>query len=173
MICPLLLRILQISRRNGLICSENSAPWTIKTLSVDRSLKGSSNSFTKVVKLGFYQSKISDQDLNLQSHQLLKRFDIEHLESRRFSEISMGQKQRAWLAFALAQDKKVILMDEPLAAVDLQSRKNFYSILNTVSKENRTLVLVTHDLEIAMEFCEHMVHLHQGAISFEGPPKNF
>ena len=85
----------------------------------------------------------------------------------------MGQKQRAWLAFALAQDKKVILMDEPLAAVDLQSRKNFYSILNTVSKENRTLVLVTHDLEIAMEFCEHMVHLHQGGIAFEGPPKNF
>ena len=130
-------------------------------------------SVQEVVKLGFYQSKIRDQDLTLQSHQLLKRFDIEHLEYRRFSEISMGQKQRAWLAFALAQDKKVILMDDPLAAVDLQSRKNFYSILNTVSKENRTLVLVTHDLEIAMEFCEHMVHLHQGAIAFEGPPKNF
>ena len=125
------------------------------------------------VELGFYQSKMNGKNITLQSHQLLKRFDIENLKSRRFSEISMGQKQRVWLAFALAQDKKVILMDEPLASVDIQSRKNFYSILNTVSKENRTLVLVTHDLEIAMEFCEHMVHLHQGAISSEGPQKNF
>tara|TARA_Y100001970_G_scaffold155812_1_gene190776 strand:+ start:1142 stop:1786 length:645 start_codon:yes stop_codon:yes gene_type:complete len=128
-------------------------------------------SVKEVVKLGFYQSVMSDEAITFQSRQLLNRFDIQNLECRSFSEISIGQKQRVWLAFALAQEKKVILMDEPLASVDLQSRKNFYSILNTVSQEGKTLIIVTHDLEIAMEFCDYMVHLDHGTVLFEGPPK--
>ena len=88
-------------------------------------------------------------------------------------DISAGEKQRAWLAFALAQAKELILMDEPLAAIDIPARRSFFELLRSVVDEGKTLVLVAHDIGLVREFCDRLIFLQHGQKSFEGSPADF
>ena len=102
-----------------------------------------------------------------------KQFHLEDLLDRNFSDISAGEKQRVWLAFAIAQKKDMIIMDEPLSSVDRNSREEFYSLLKEVSLEGRTLLVVTHDIDIALHYADKIISLQGGRVVFDGSPSEF
>lgn len=127
----------------------------------------------EVVKLGFYGQSMTNHEKEIESYKLLASCGIRHIQSHAFTNISAGEKQRAWLAFALAQSKDVILMDEPLAAIDFPARKNFFTLLRTIVDSGKTLILVTHDVDLAIEMCDHLIVLESGGKVFEGIPADF
>ena len=126
-----------------------------------------------VVKLGFYGQGLTDHEKFTESNRLLETCGIQDIWSHPFVDISAGEKQRAWLAFALAQAKELILMDEPLAAIDIPARRSFFELLRSVVDEGKTLVLVAHDIGLVREFCDRLIFLQHGQKSFEGSPADF
>ena len=88
--------------------------------------------------------KYSNEDKDIACDQL-KRVGIEHLAKRQISELSGGEFQRLLIARALTVHPKLLLLDEPTASVDVNSREQIYHLLRELNNE-MTIVLVTHDL---------------------------
>ncbi|MFQ5577107.1 MAG: metal ABC transporter ATP-binding protein, partial [Anaerolineae bacterium] len=73
------------------------------------------------------------------------------LAGRQIGELSGGQQQRAFIARALAQQAELILMDEPLTGLDLKSQEEIFTILDKLRQRNVTILVATHDLNLAAE----------------------
>lgn len=92
-----------------------------------------------------------------------------HLEHRRFSTLSGGEKQRVVIAAALAQAADVLLLDEPTASLDLKYQLEVASLLVTLNRERgTTLVISTHDLNLAASVCRDLVMLRDGQVLAAG-----
>lgn len=102
---------------------------------------------------------------------LLARLDIGHLAMRHLDELSGGQRQLAGLALALVQQPRVLLLDEPLSALDLRHQFEVMELLGRETRERGLVTLMaTHDLAIALRHAEHAILLHDGTpVAQAGP----
>jgi iron complex transport system ATP-binding protein len=100
----------------------------------------------------------------------LERLDARHLADRPVTELSGGEQARVVVARALAQEPDVLLLDEPTAFLDVGHRLDLYDRLR---EENRarglTVLVVTHDLNMAAEYCSRVLLLSAGTLAADGP----
>ena len=90
---------------------------------------------------------------------------------RPFGQLSGGEKQRVFIARALAQETGIILFDEPTANLDIRHQVQFYDLMTTLNTErNVAIVTVSHDINLAAEFCQEILLLHEGKIFDLGVP---
>jgi len=89
---------------------------------------------------------------------------------RRLSQLSGGERRRAWLAAALAQEPAILLLDEPTQALDVHQAAAMMEILTARAAEGLRVVAVLHDLNLAALFCPRLVLLAGGAVVADGPP---
>lgn len=100
----------------------------------------------------------------------ITRFDLTDLQNRFLDEVSGGQRQRAFIAMAYAQDTDWLLLDEPLNNLDLHHARSLMARLREmVDHQNKSIVIVLHDLNYAISWADHIVALNQGQVAFEGP----
>jgi iron complex transport system ATP-binding protein len=86
--------------------------------------------------------------------------------------LSGGEKQRVVIASALAQSTEVLLLDEPTASLDLRYQLDVATLLAGLNRErNVTMVLATHDLNLAASLCERLVVMRDGRILTAGPTR--
>lgn len=105
------------------------------------------------------------------AHNALAQLGAEHLSRRAIGELSGGEKQRVILARALAQQPRLILLDEPTLHLDIGAQVELLERLRQLAKENRyTVVVVTHELALAAEFADQVVLLHLGRCLRVGTP---
>ena len=98
--------------------------------------------------------------------------DVAHLGTRLITDVSGGERQRAIIARALAQEPKVLLLDEPTAFLDLHHQLDIARILRQLNRERGlTVVMVSHDLNLASQYCDHLILVNQGRIVKGGSPK--
>jgi ABC-type Mn2+/Zn2+ transport system ATPase subunit len=102
-------------------------------------------------------------------HEALARVDMADLGKRQIGELSGGQQQRVFLARALAQGAEVILLDEPLTGLDTPSQETMFRILNELHKENVTILVATHDLNLAADRFDMVMLINRSLVAF-GPP---
>lgn len=100
-----------------------------------------------------------------QALRALERLGIGALATRRLSELSGGQQQRVLLARALAQEADVLLLDEPLNAVDVQTRKIMVEVLDALQAQGKTTLVATHDLGRQEDDFDLIVSLEEGRLS--------
>ena len=87
------------------------------------------------------------------------------------AQLSGGQQQRAAIARALAMEPRALLFDEPTSALDPELEQEVVRVIRALAEEGRTMILVTHDMRLAADLSDHVVFLHQGCITEEGPPE--
>lgn len=102
----------------------------------------------------------------------LRETDSAPLADRYFSTLSGGEKQRVLVASVLAQEPSVMLLDEPSAALDIHHKSHVFDLLWTLSRKDMAVVVVTHDLNTASQFCDELVLLRDGAKVRSGVPAN-
>ncbi|MBE9079571.1 metal ABC transporter ATP-binding protein [Romeria aff. gracilis LEGE 07310] len=91
----------------------------------------------------------------------LERVNMSDFRHRQIGELSGGQKKRAFLARALAQEGKVILLDEPFTGVDVKTEKRMIDLLMQLRQEGHTILVSTHDLASISTFCDRTILLNQ------------
>ena len=98
----------------------------------------------------------------------LSRVDMTEFRDRQIGELSGGQKKRVFLARALAQDGRVILLDEPFTGVDVKTEEAITTLLRTLRDEGRVILVSTHNLGSVPEFCDRTVLLNRTVLAY-GP----
>lgn len=100
----------------------------------------------------------------------IERTGIEHLANRALGTLSAGERQRATVARALAQEPRVLLLDEPSAHLDVGHELELFDVLDQVRECGVGVLVVVHDLQRAAEWAERMILLNEGRIRAAGPP---
>lgn len=103
--------------------------------------------------------------------QALAATSLLHLAQTPVDELSGGQRQRAWIAMALAQQTPVLLLDEPTTHLDLAHQVEVLDLISDLNAEqDRTIVMVLHDLNLAARYAHHLIAMRDGQVVAAGPP---
>ncbi len=94
-----------------------------------------------------------------------------HFRHRLIDSLSGGERQRVWIALALAQEPRILLLDEPTTFLDVNHQIQALNLIQALNREHGlTVVMALHDLNQASKYAERLVVLHGGRIVEEGPP---
>jgi iron complex transport system ATP-binding protein len=119
--------------------------------------------------LGAFES-LGDRDRSALSN-AIHEAGVEELLSRRFQDLSEGEKQRVLLARCLAQEPRVLLLDEPTASLDVRHAWALMRVVRTRAQAGTAVVAAIHDLALAARVCDRVIVLAKGRIRSEGPPE--
>ncbi|MEW6130300.1 MAG: ABC transporter ATP-binding protein [Acidobacteriota bacterium] len=124
------------------------------------------------IAFGLERQKKTREEIKRRVSEALEMVRLEGLENRRPNELSGGQQQRVALARALVMEPKVLLLDEPLAALDLKLRKQMQEELKRLQRRlGISFVFVTHDQEEALTMSDRVVVMNAGVIEQMGLPQ--
>lgn len=101
----------------------------------------------------------------------LERCDVSYLADRPADSISGGEWQRVRLARALAQAPRLLILDEPTTALDVRHEMELFELFRRLTDEGLATLVITHHLNIAARFADHMLLLKWGELVAEGPPR--
>ena len=124
------------------------------------------------IAFGLRRKKVEKGEIDQRVRDTMKLVDLIGFESRKPPQMSGGQQQRVALARALVNHPKVLLLDEPLGALDLKLRKQMQLELKRIQQEvGITFIYVTHDQEEAMTMSDRLAVMRHGRIDQIGPPE--
>lgn len=89
----------------------------------------------------------------------MEKMGITALANRSFRALSGGQKQRVLLARALCATGKLLVLDEPVAGLDPKVTAQMYELIESLNKEGITIIMVSHDMEAALQYSTHILHM--------------
>jgi iron complex transport system ATP-binding protein len=98
----------------------------------------------------------------------LAKSGMQHAAQRRTDQLSGGEWQRVRIARALAQDARIIVLDEPTSFLDIAHEMAVFELLDTLAREGRTVLLVSHQLNLVARFAAKIVVLHNGSVAASG-----
>lgn len=116
--------------------------------------------------------KMSKEDANKKVDEVLEKMDLKEKANSYPCDLSGGQKQRVSIARVLAINPKIICMDEPTSALDPELVGEVLKTIKQLSKENRTMIIVTHEIKFAEEVADRVIFMDGGIIVEEGKPED-
>ncbi|NPA96250.1 MAG: ABC transporter ATP-binding protein [Crenarchaeota archaeon] len=131
----------------------------------------------EVVALGRYPhtgplSRMSERDLDI-VEECLELVGARHLRNKLFSELSDGERQKVLIARALAQEPRILVLDEPTTFLDLRHRIEIARLLRKLAREKRISIVATmHDISLAMRVCDRVVLVKEGHVVASGFPED-
>ncbi|MGY4688396.1 metal ABC transporter ATP-binding protein [Salibacterium sp. K-3] len=116
----------------------------------------------------FRRPRKQDKEIAFQS---LQELGMEQFAKRQIRQLSGGQQQRVFLARAMAQDASLYIMDEPFAGVDAKTERAIIQLMQKWKQENKTIIVVHHDLQTAQEYFDWMILLNKHVVA-HGPTED-
>ena len=102
---------------------------------------------------------------------LVEKFGITPFLNRQFKQLSTGQQRRLLLVLALVNSPRVLILDEPTAGLDVQSRAQLHDEIRLIRQQGITVLLATHDMAEAEQLCDRIAIILNGKIAFCGTPQ--
>lgn len=96
----------------------------------------------------------------------MEKLGITDLSGKCYRELSGGQQQRVLLARALCAAEKLLVLDEPVAGLDPMVTKSLYSLIEEINRSGMTVIMVSHDMEAAVEYASHILHIGHKPLFF-------
>ncbi|MDG2405953.1 MAG: ABC transporter ATP-binding protein, partial [Paracoccaceae bacterium] len=128
-------------------------------------------SVEKNIAFGLQQDRMAKSEITHRVHDILTLVELQDFKKRKPQQLSGGQRQRVALARALVKEPKLLLLDEPLAALDKKLRKQTqFELANIQEKVGVTFIVVTHDQEEAMTLSTRMAVMDAGRFKQVGTP---
>ena len=125
------------------------------------------------IAFGLRVAKLPKDEIDRRVHEMLEVVSLKGYEHRRINNLSGGQQQRVAIARALVNQPKVLLLDEPLGALDLRLRKDMQNELKRIQQAmGITFIYVTHDQEEALSMSDTIVVMDKGRIQQIGKPED-
>lgn len=118
--------------------------------------------------LGIFQSE-GKHDYEI-AEQAMEQTDTLRFADRQIDELSGGEMQRVIIARALAQEPKVMLLDEPTSHLDLKHQMEIFDLIRQLNRGGVSFIVVSHDLNIACEYCDRLLLLKDGRELMDGRP---
>ena len=112
-----------------------------------------------------YLKKMSENSKDIDLEKWYKYFEIEEYKEKRFSELSLGTKQKVALIQAFMYNPKNILLDEPFNALDKKAVVNVKELLLEEKKKGKLIVIVTHINDEILEECDEVIEMENGKVS--------
>ena len=106
-------------------------------------------------------------DLIARARDALARVGLEHISDRPLAQTSYGERRRVEIAMALAQNPKILLLDEPFAGLSIDERRDVRHLLQAIPRDV-TIIMIEHNMDLALEFAERITLLHFGEVIVEG-----
>lgn len=98
----------------------------------------------------------------------MQQAQVQHLRQRAYPSLSGGEQQRTQLARVLAQNTDILLLDEPLSALDIAQQLKIMNILQSLAKQGKAIVIVLHDINLALRYATHVTLLNEGRVQAQG-----
>lgn len=117
-----------------------------------------------------YPRRYSREDREA-AHQAMERTGVAGLEGVPMAHLSGGQRQKVYLAMALAQDTPVLLLDEPTTFLDIAHQLELAETARTLAEEGKAVVMVLHDLNLALSCAHRVAVLEEGQLRRVGAPE--
>ncbi len=125
------------------------------------------------IAFGLRVKKLPEEEIKQRVLEMLSLVNLEGFEKRKIHTLSGGQQQRVAIARAISNRPKVLLLDEPLAALDLKLRKDMQKELRNIQQQlGITFIFVTHDQEEALTMSDRVVVMDKGKIQQVGTPQD-
>jgi len=129
-----------------------------------------------IVMMGRYphlgRLSIEDKKDEEIARRCMKLTRVQHLVNRSIMEVSGGELQRILIARALAQEARILLLDEPTSNLDINYQIEIMDLLRNLTLEGITIICTMHDLNLAARYCEMLILLSNGRIRAIGKPVN-
>jgi iron complex transport system ATP-binding protein len=103
-------------------------------------------------------------------HRAMRLCDVHEMEHRAISTLSGGERQRARIARALAQEPRVLALDEPTVALDVAHEMVIFELLRSLVRDGVTVLLITHNLNLAARYAGRLILMDRGHIAADGTP---
>ncbi len=163
----------------GVILIENRSDYKIKELA--RKLAVVSDDIPPEFNFTVFETVLMGRTPHLKRFETEKEEDIaiakrsmvltntSHLADKSVTELSSGEKQRVFIAQALTQQPKIILLDEPTSHLDINQRIEIFDLIHKLNREEQiTVITILHDLNLASQYCNRLILLNKGKIFCSG-----
>ena len=173
-------RLLPLSGGQVLVDGADTAGWSSRTFARQAALLPQSRPMPEITVealvlhgrfpyLG-YPRRYSREDREA-AHQAMERTGVAGLEGVPMAHLSGGQRQKVYLAMALAQDTPVLLLDEPTTFLDIAHQLELAETARTLAEEGKAVVMVLHDLNLALSCAHRVAVLEEGQLRRVGAPE--
>ena len=130
-------------------------------------------SVEKDVSFGPKNFGMSEKEAIEKAHETLKLIGLDESYYKRSPfELSGGEKRKVALAGILAIDPEILILDEPTAGLDPKSAQEVLNLVSKLHEQGKTIVIITHDMDLLFKYCEHVILLKDGRVAFDGEPNN-
>lgn len=102
---------------------------------------------------------------------LIKSLNLEELLNKKYKQLSAGQARRLSLALALIGNPDIVLLDEPSAGLDVESRASLHDYLRNLKDEGKAIIITSHDMTEIENLCHKIAILKEGRLAFQGSPQ--
>jgi iron complex transport system ATP-binding protein len=118
---------------------------------------------------GLWWEKEADEKIALDA---MEKLNVLNFGNRKLGELSSGEKQRVLIAKAIAQEAKILLIDEPVAHLDLGYQMEIMEMLKSLTNDGVTILAAMHDLNLSAKYCDRLIVLDKGKLIACGKPED-
>ena len=125
----------------------------------------------KDVSFGPKNFGMNEKEAIEKAHEALSMIGLDESYYKRSPfELSGGEKRKVALAGILAIEPEILILDEPNAGLDPKSSQEVLNLIANLHKQGKTIVIITHDMDLLFKYCEHVILLKDGEVAFDGEP---